>query len=215
MKVAILTSADQWFEPYAHELAREMDQAPLYHDHRDIKEPVDCLFILAYHRLVPASILRRHRFNPVVHESALPKGKGWAPLFWQILEGKSEIVCTLFEAQGSADSGDVYLNMTLYLTGYELNKGLRDKQARMTREMCLAFYRSPEAYLPPRPQTGESSFYPKRTPADSRLDVDRSIREQFNLLRTVDNNAYPAFFDIDGYRYRLKVEAVDNSELES
>lgn len=212
MKAAILTSPDQWFEPYAMKLAREMDRAPLYRHHDEVQEPIDCLFILAYHQLVPEAVLKRHRFNPVVHESALPKGKGWAPLFWQVLEGESDITFTLFEAGDSADSGDVYLQRTLSLNGYELNAELREKQARTTHELCLAFFRSPAVYLPPRPQSGKSTYYPKRTPADSRLDINRSLRDQFNLLRIVDNDSYPAYFDIDGRRYRLKIEAVDESE---
>jgi len=41
---------------------------------------------------------------------------------------------------------------------------------------------------------------------DSRLDIDRSIKEQFNLLRVVGNEEYPAFFEINGHKYLLKIE---------
>ena len=34
----------------------------------------------------------------------------------------------------------------------------------------------------------------KRTPADSEIDPGKSILEQFNLLRIVDSERYPAFF---------------------
>jgi methionyl-tRNA formyltransferase len=46
----------------------------------------------------------------------------------------------------------------------------------------------------------------KRTLEDSRLDPMKSIAEQFNLLRVVDNSRYPAFFDLDGFRYIVKIE---------
>ena len=55
-------------------------------------------------------------------------------------------------------------------------------------------------------QSGESTYYPRRGPEDSRLDVNKSLREQFNMLRVVDNDRYPAFFEIAGERYFLKVE---------
>ena len=35
--------------------------------------------------------------------------------------------------------------------------------------------------------------------------VDKTIKEQFNLLRVVDNEKYPAFFDYSGTRYLLKI----------
>ena len=52
---------------------------------------------------------------------------------------------------------------------------------------------------------GKGSFYRKRTPEDSELDIDKTIREQFNLLRAVDNNRYPAFFKLNGQKYTLKI----------
>jgi len=54
------------------------------------------------------------------------------------------------------------------------------------------------------------SFYLRRRPEDSRLDPDKTIREQFNLLRVVDNEKYPAFFDLHGQRFLLKVEKASN-----
>jgi len=55
-------------------------------------------------------------------------------------------------------------------------------------------------------QSGKSSFYKKRGPDDSELDPEKTIREQFNLLRIVDNKRYPAFFKLNGIRYRLTIE---------
>ena len=52
----------------------------------------------------------------------------------------------------------------------------------------------------------------RRTPADSRLDPDKSIAEQFELLRVVDNQRYPAFFDHRGRRYRITIEKVDHDQ---
>jgi len=47
---------------------------------------------------------------------------------------------------------------------------------------------------------------PKRTPQHSQLDPHRSIAEQFDLLRVVDNDRYPAFMDFRGARYVIKIE---------
>ena len=54
-------------------------------------------------------------------------------------------------------------------------------------------------------QVGEESVYRKRSQNDSELDPSRSISEQFNLLRVVDNETYPAFFRIGNRSYELRI----------
>jgi len=207
MKVAILTTPNQWFVPYAQKLQKDMlSNAKLFYKHEDIIESFDIVFILSYHRIIEKEFLEKHKHNIVIHASALPQGKGWAPMFWQILEGKNEIPFTMFEASLGVDDGDIYMQKTLSLTGYELNRELREKQATFTIEMCLEFLTHYDKYKIPKPQKGTESFYKKRTVLESQLDIHKTIKEQFNLLRIVDNDDYPAFFEIDGHKYILKIE---------
>lgn len=157
--------------------------------------------------LVKPEILARNRHNLVVHESNLPQGKGWSPMTWQVLEGEKEIPVTLFEAEETVDSGPIYLQDTIFLEGHELVDELRAKQVEVTISLCRDFVRRyPEILDQARPQSGDESFYGRRRPEDSRLDPYGSIADQFNLLRVVDNNRYPAFFEWKGERYLLKVE---------
>ena len=148
--------------------------------------------------------LKQHRHNLVIHASDLPQGKGWAPLTWQVLEGKNDIVFTLFEADASTDNGPFYLKKTLHLSGYELAPELRALQAQLCVSMCKE-YLAHQDELPAQTQSGSESFYRKRTAADSKMDLAQTLEQQFNLLRTVDNNDYPAFFVKDGHKYILKI----------
>ena len=142
----------------------------------------------------------------VVHESDLPQGKGWSPLTWQILEGKSHIPVTLFEAAERVDSGPIYAQRWLEFKGHELLDELRYGQAAATRELCRWFVDNyPESAAEACEQSGEESIYPRRRPADSALDANQTFAEQFNLLRVVDNQRYPAFFDWCDRRYELTI----------
>jgi len=204
VKIAILTSRNQWFEIYAIKLTKIID-CELFFDYKNLSY-FDIVFILGFHKIIPKNILNLNKHNIVIHESNLPKGKGWAPMFWQILEGKNKIPFTMFEASNGVDDGDIYMQKELSLTGYELNKELREKQAKFTIDMCLEFINNYEKYKTPNKQIGKESFYPKRDTKDSKLDINKTLKEQFNLLRIVDNDDYPAFFELDGYRYTLKIE---------
>ena len=210
MKVAILTSKNQWFIPYAKELEGKIPNAKLFFSHREIQEPYDIVFILSYHQLIAQEFLDLHTYNCVIHASALPKGKGWSPLFWQVLEGKDSIVFTLFNADAKADNGAIYLQETLHLSGLELYEELREKQAKMCQKLCLEFLEKFPT-LSPKAQSGEESFYPKRTPKDSELDMTKSLESQFNLLRIVSNEEFPAFFIKDGKKFVLKIYAHDSA----
>jgi len=205
MNTAILTSPNQWFVPYASLLQKQLPNSKLFFEHETIDEVFDVFFILSYHRIIEKKYLK-HKHNIVIHASPLPQGKGWAPLFWQILEGKNKIPFSMFEANDGVDDGDIYMQKTLTLTGYELHDELRKLQADFTIQMCLDFIEHYEKYKIPKPQNGTESFYPKRGPKDSELDIEKSIKEQFNLFRIVDNENYPAFFELDGQRYILKIE---------
>ena len=206
MHVAILTSPNQWFEPYAIRLSKRLGGVPVYMDHQAINNPYTVLFILSYHRIIDQSLLDQNNHNIVIHESDLPTGKGWAPLFWQILEGQNSITFSMFEALKGVDAGPIYMQRTLDLTGYELNPEIRMKQAELLIDMCVDFLENMDQYLPPREQIGDETFYPKRTPKDSQLDPQKSLEEQFNLLRIASNEEYPAFFEIGSHRYLIKIE---------
>ena len=131
-------------------------------------------------------------------------------MFWQILEDENNVPFTMFEASDGVDDGNIYMQETLTLSGYELNEELRSKQADFTISMCLELINNFEKYQTPKRQMGVESFYDKRTAKDSELDISKTIDEQFNLLRIVNNEEYPAFFEIGGYKYKLKIEKMED-----
>jgi UDP-2,4-diacetamido-2,4,6-trideoxy-beta-L-altropyranose hydrolase len=166
----------------------------------------DVCFFLSYGSIVAPDLLARFSSNVVVHESALPAGRGWSPLSWQVVEGATTIPVTLFEAAEGVDSGPIYLQRTIDLDGVELVDELREKQAEATLQLCESFVGAyPRIVESGRPQEGPASFYARRRPEDSELDIDKTVREQFNLLRICDNDRYPAWFTLGGHRFRVLI----------
>lgn len=202
MKIAILTSPKQWFVPYAKQLAKKL-KARLFYSHTEISG-FELVFILSYHQLIPEKYLKKNKHNLIIHASALPQGKGWSPLFHQVLEGKNAITFSLFEASAGVDGGDIYLQKSLNLTGLELYEKLRKKQAVFCLKMCLEFLNLYPDTVPQK-QSGKESFYPKRSSKDSELRLDKNLGEQFNLLRICSNDEFPAFFYKDGKKFILKI----------
>lgn len=213
LSVSILSDADSWMEPWLERLAGELSAAG--HSVTRIHEPAelpegDLAFFLSLGRLVSPALLRRHVHNLVVHASALPRGRGWSPLTWQILEGATRIPVTLLEAAPGVDAGPVYATGTLEFAGGELLDELHAVLAEETLKLCHDFVaRYPMVAAEARAQCGDATFYSRRRPADSRIDPDKTIREQFNLLRVCDASRYPAFFDHAGRRYAITLRPLD------
>ena len=158
---------------------------------------------------MPNSTLEKFAHNLIVYESDLPSGKGWSPLTWQILQGKSDVPVVLFEAVEKVDAGRIYYRGDLLFNGDELLSEMRKSQGNITIELCRrAVNEFNDLNQIGLEQSGEETYFPKRRPPDSRLNSDKTLREQFDLLRVVDNDRYPAFFEINGLRYELKIEKI-------
>ncbi len=206
--ILICDNVNSWIIPYLKKAETKLKDlkhnVEVVYSYKDIKKG-DLAFFLSCENIASEEILNLNKKNLVVHESDLPKGKGWSPLTWQILEGKNQIPITLFEAANKVDSGDIYMQDEIVLSGYELLPEIKNLQGEATIELILKFvelYSNIEGVK----QIGESTFYAKRTPKDSELDVNKTINEQFNLLRVVDNERYPAYFIKGNYKYYLRIE---------
>lgn len=124
------------------------------------------------------------------------------------------IPITLFEAAETVDSGSIYKQIHIQFSGSELIHELRNAVAEATIGLCSFFVGEyPDVVQTAISQKGEPSFYARRRPDDSFIDVNKSLRKQFNLLRTVDNNNYPGF-ELNGEKFKLLIEKLDNSCLQ-
>ena len=52
MKLAILTSPNQWFCNFAEKLSVELGGAHIFENHDDISDSYDVVFILSYHKII-------------------------------------------------------------------------------------------------------------------------------------------------------------------
>lgn len=156
-------------------------------------------------KVVSLDGLNKSNSNIVCHPSDLPKGRGFSPIAWELLNGSNEITFSLFEADENIDNGRIYKKETLILQGTELNDEIKILQAQKTYSMILDYldsYPENDSYE----QEGRATYYKRRTNLDSELDIDKTIKSQFNLLRIVDNKHYPAFFIYKSKKYILKID---------
>lgn len=214
MKIIILIDdANSWFIKYARilkELLSIDNQVTICHNIKDCLVS-DVCFMLSCTKIVPTWFLKQNKHNIVVHASALPKGKGFTPLKWQILEGKNIIPLTLFEAIEELDAGDIYMKDAICFEGHELLDEMQEKMALKIIRMCFEYANNVDNYIPTK-QDGISSFYRKFNKYDDYINVDKTIREIFLRIRVADFKNYPLKFKINGYEYSLNVTKIKNDK---
>lgn len=174
----------------------------------------DMLFLVSCAQIIGPADRAKFRAVLVLHASDLPRGRGWSPHVWAVLGGARTITLCLLEAKDPVDSGDIWLKREFQLEGHELLPEINEKlfacELALMTEAVEQF-----GSIQPMPQTGEPGpSLPKRSPEDSRLHPEKTLAEQFNLLRVVDNDRYPAYMDYLGKRYLIKIEkAADDKPL--
>ena len=201
----LVDNKKSWIMEYVPYMLKKLTElghrAKLVNDANQVKKG-DVLFLLSCEKIFKK--LELNRKNIVIHASKLPKGKGFSPLTWQILDGENQIPITLFEADSRVDSGGIYFQENIKLNGDELINEIRKIMGDKIFEYVIRFVNNIDL-LKPKGKKGQDTFYRKRTPLDSCLEINKSINEQFNLLRVVDNERYPAFFKKNNIKYVVKI----------
>jgi len=171
----------------------------------------DILFLISCSEIVGQIDRSAYRATLVLHASDLPRGRGWSPHIWQLIEGADEIILSLLEAEDKVDSGRIWKKLKFSVPKHalwdEINARLFEAEIELIDFAVSEF----EQVLPTtQDSTIEPSYYPRRTPADSQIDASQSISNQFDMIRVCDPNRFPAFFELRGKKYKLILEKIDD-----
>lgn len=170
----------------------------------------DICFLISCTEILPVEFMQRYTHVLVIHASDLPKGRGWSPHIWAIIQGQEELTVSLLEASEKVDCGDIWHKSTHQIPKYFLYNDIIEvvNQAHVD---LIDFAVENYATVVPLPQNLHiaPTYLPKRTPEDSEILVSESIASQFDLLRVCDNNRFPSFFHLHGKKFKITIESCD------
>lgn len=208
LEVSILCSdpahpVNPWLEQWRDTVSQGAN-VRICRDYRDLQGG-DLLFLVSCHQIIGKAVRDTFSHALVLHASDLPRGRGMSPHIWQIIEGHNEIPVTLLVAEDALDSGDIWAQRKVKLEGFELYDEINEMIFAAELEL-MTWALDHFTRIAPEPQQGEPTYYRKRTAEDSRIDPARPLLESFNLLRVADPIRYPAFFELDGRKFRIRIE---------
>lgn len=167
----------------------------------------DMLFLISCGEILDKNDLSNYENTLVVHASDLPDGRGWSPHIWQIIEGKTNITVTLFEADTKVDNGNIWKKIVVEIKNHylyeEIIKVIFDAEIEL---MSFALLNFDKIITTRQPEKNNSVYYRRRTPEDSKIDPNKTIEAQFDHMRSCDPIRSPIFFELRGVKYKLKLE---------
>lgn len=217
MKISILCSSQS--HPIWGALESWRNSNSSTHDIQIVNEAKDLmggqlLFLVACSEIVTEATRRKFSKSLVIHASDLPEGRGWSPLVWSILSGKENLVMTLLEADDRVDTGDIWHKLSFsiekWLTFDEITKVVNEKQIELMNWAVNNFDNAtptPQEFVLPVTMK-------RRSPMDSELDPNKSLADQFDLLRICDPLRYPARFSFRGRNFKLILLPLEGDSVE-
>jgi methionyl-tRNA formyltransferase len=165
----------------------------------------DLLIQGGWQRLFPAKILDTLSIGALgLHGSAdlLPKGRGRSPMNWSLIEGRKRFLMHLFLIKPGIDDGDIICIRDFDITPFDDIETLYLKYGLVYRDMLMESLPSLLRGTPKVvPQVGIPSYYPKRTPADGRIDWETmDVWQIYNFVRA-QTRPYPGAFAKVGDRW--------------
>lgn len=204
---AICSDAAHPVYPYLREWAaqhRAAHTVDVVHKRVDARGG-DILFLISCHELIPAAVRALYRKTLVIHAGDLPLDRGWSPHVWSIIEGADTIVVTLLEAADAVDAGDIWRKVQLSIERHEVYDEINARLFKAEIELMDFAVANIDCVVPQPQNHATATYRPRRTAADSRLDLDATLRDQFNLLRIADPHRFPCFIEHEGHIYDVIV----------
>ena len=214
MKVAVLCSDEShpintYLVRWASE-CRQKYSISILHSSEDL-EGGDFLFLVSCSEIVSTELRAKYRYSLVLHASDLPQGRGWSPHVWAVLAGSEVITLSLLEAAAKVDEGRIWIKKDIAISKAALWDEINHLIFEAEIELINRAIDECEMIHPyEQDDMDMTTYYRKRTPLDSKIDPEKSIVEQFNLIRICDPNRYPAWFEIDKQKYKLILQRLDN-----
>ena len=146
--------------------------------------------------ILPDEILTRHPISINVHPTLLPRYRGPTTGAYIIKNGESLAGSTVHFITPDVDKGDIILQKSLKLTPFDTVKSMQRKVYALEPHMVLqAIDILHSSYVGEKQdELFASTFLKRRRPSDSKIDIEKSVRDLFDDIRACDPVEYPAYF---------------------
>lgn len=216
MDIYIVAAIGSWNKDAFDEFHKQLDEEWLFCSTPESLKKVlkekkpRYIFFPHWRWIVPENII--NNFECICfHMTDVPYGRGGSPLQNLIVRGHKDTKLTALRMETGLDSGPIYLQKPLSLTGsaHEIYQRATALTWDMIQEIIVS---TPN----PIEQTGKPTLFKRRTPQESEIPNHLTLEQVYDYIRMLNAPDYPhAFMDIGNYRLTFQKTHFDDGELKA
>lgn len=154
------------------------------------------IIVMGWRTLIPKEVINIAPLGAIaLHESLLPKYRGFAPVNWAIINGENKTGVTLFFLSEGIDNGEIIAQKTIRISHQDTAWNVYEKTSSASIELLRKFLPLLKKGKAPRKKQVEeqASYTCARIPDDGLIDWTDSTNNIYNLIRGL-SYPYPGAF---------------------
>lgn len=138
----------------------------------------------------------------IIHDSLLPKYRGFAPMNWAMINGEKETGVTLFHIAEGVDCGPIVDQLATPIYPEDDAKTLDERILKLYEEIIiknLPHFQSGKVKSTPQDES-KATYTCKRTPEDGEINWNQSAEQIYNFIRALTRPFPGAYTTLRGQR---------------
>jgi len=208
MKILILTN------DYNCKVVKELKKdtslnIDVNYEYEYISNKYDVVFAHNYDKIIPKSYFSIPLLGIfVLHSTDLPKGRGWAPIYYSIARNESIYTISLLKISEKVDKGNIFIKLKIDKPKIITNINLREidedgvifiinKFITMCKDKAIT--KNTKGLIQ---DSTRATYNDRRTPEDNILNSKDTLEDSiYKILAT--NSTYPSFIELNGEKIYL------------
>ncbi|PWD97684.1 methionyl-tRNA formyltransferase [Marinilabilia rubra] len=167
----------------------------------------DIILISNFHKIIKKELIELSKIGTFnLHSSLLPDLRGGTSVIWALKKGLNRTGVTLHYVTEGVDDGDIITQKPVDIDFWDTQGSLYEKITVAKFEVLMKFlFDIVEGHeIVAKPQDHEKAKYlPKRKDSDGLIDINTSMLQIYNHLRSFDPWT-GAYFELNGQKVRLR-----------
>lgn len=161
-----------------------------------VGENADIIFVIGWRYMIPASVYQKAKIGCfVLHDSYLPKYRGFGPTVWAMRNGESYTGTTLFKISEKVDEGPILLQEKVAIGPDSYIGDIVESITAVNEKLiglAIEKIKSKDFTLVEQ-NHAKASYTCKNIPSDFLIDWKLSARQILNLIKSY-SNPYPGAY---------------------
>ncbi len=171
----------------------------------------DLVVLWSYRKILPSTSNKKNII--IFHSADLPKGRGWAPIYYTLSRDLEYFVISGILAGEGVDMGDIIVKARFKIkdnyTAEIIRQWDREISIMLIKDILTRFEGREIKGIK---QVGEGSYYQRRKPEDNEITLNSRLGDIINHLRGCEKE-HPAFFYYNQTKYFIYIEPENKPEF--